>query len=68
MQAIHPQYITDNFGKKLSVILPIKEYQTLLDELENAEDIRLYDAAKLLNESSIPIDEAFEIIENLRKK
>jgi len=38
-----PQYITDDKGKKLSVVLPIKEYQKILEELD---DIRLYDEAK----------------------
>ncbi|WP_061286890.1 hypothetical protein [Leptospira interrogans] len=35
MKSIHPQYITDDKGKKLSVVLSIKEYQNLLKELEN---------------------------------
>ncbi|EMO28228.1 hypothetical protein LEP1GSC170_4403 [Leptospira interrogans serovar Bataviae str. HAI135] len=35
MKSIHPQFITDNKGKKLSVVLSIKEYQNLLKELEN---------------------------------
>jgi hypothetical protein len=46
MQTLQPQYITDNTGKKISVVLPIKEYKTLLEELEELEDIRLYDEAK----------------------
>jgi hypothetical protein len=44
MFTVHPQYITDNTGKKISVILPIKEFKTLLEELEELEDIRLYAA------------------------
>ena len=46
MFTVHPQYITDNTGKKISVILPIKEFKTLLEELEELEDIRLYDESK----------------------
>ncbi len=63
MRTIHPQYITDEKGKKLSVALPIEEYQTMLDELEELEDIRLYDEAKASDDTSIPIDEAFRMIE-----
>ena len=37
MFTVHPQYITDNTGKKISVILPIKEFKTLLEELEELE-------------------------------
>jgi hypothetical protein len=65
MRTIHPQYITDDKGKKLSVVLPIEEYHTMLEELE---DIRLYDEAKASDEPSIPIDEAFKMIEANRKK
>jgi len=62
-----PQYITDNKGKKLSVVLPIKDYVKIMEELEELEDIRLYDEAMADKEPSIPIDKAFELIEAKRK-
>lgn len=40
------QFVTDDHGKKLAVILPIKDYQKMVDDLEDLEDIRLYDEAK----------------------
>jgi len=43
---LHPKYITDGSGNKNAVVLPIKEYTKLLEELEELEDIRLYDEAK----------------------
>ena len=43
---LHPKYITDETGNKSAVILPIKEYDKLLEELEEIEDIRIYDEAK----------------------
>ena len=46
MTTIHPQYITDIYGKKVSVIIPVQEFDTLLEELEALEDVRLYDEAK----------------------
>ncbi len=58
MLNIHPQYITDTAGKKL-VILPMKEFKTLIEELEDLEDVKLYDRAKADKEPSVPIDEAF---------
>ncbi len=64
----NPQYITDSQGKKLSVVLPIKEYQKMLEDLEELDDLRLYDEAMALNEPSIPIDKAFQQIEEKRKK
>jgi hypothetical protein len=39
-------YITDQRGKKISVVLPIKDYNRMIEELEEIEDIRLYDEAK----------------------
>ena len=64
---MHPQFITDSNGNKISVILPVKEFDALLAELEEMEDVRLYDEAKASDEPSIPIDEAFKMIEEERK-
>ena len=46
MTRINHQYITDNTGKKISVVIPINEFNALLEELEELEDVRLYDEAK----------------------
>lgn len=40
------QFVTDDHGKKVAVILPIKDYQKMIEELEDIEDVRLYDEAK----------------------
>lgn len=45
MHTISPQYIKDTAGRKM-VILPEKDYKKLLDELDELDDIRLYDAVK----------------------
>ena len=62
------QFVTDERGNKLAVILPIKEYNKMVEDLEELEDIKLYDQAKKSNEPSIPIDDAFKMIEAKRKK
>jgi len=51
------QYVYDEHGKKISVILPVKEYEQILDKLEELEDVRDYDAAQLKNEKGITLDE-----------
>lgn len=62
------QFITDNSGNKLAVILPIKEYNKMVDELEELEDIRLYDeATKNDTGERIAMNEAFKMIEAKRK-
>ena len=40
------QFITDNSGQKLAVILPIKDYNRMIEELEDLEDVKLYDKVK----------------------
>ena len=45
MIVLHPQYIKDTAGNNL-VVLPQKEFDNLLEELEELEDIKLYDQAK----------------------
>lgn len=46
MLTLHPQYIKDTKGEESLVILPAKEFETLMEELEDLEDIKLYDEAK----------------------
>ena len=43
VMTLHPQFITDKEGKPVSVILPMNEFNSLLEELD---DIKLYDTAK----------------------
>ena len=69
MLTVHPQYIKDTNGNKSLVILPAKEFDTLMEELEDLEDIKLYDEAKKNDTGErIPMDEAFKLIEAKRKK
>jgi PHD/YefM family antitoxin component YafN of YafNO toxin-antitoxin module len=51
MISVHPQYITDAAGKKL-VVLPLKEFDSIMEELEDQEDVRLYDEAKKEDDGS----------------
>lgn len=63
------QFVTDDNGKKLAVILPMKNYQKMIDDLEDQEDVRLYDEAKKSDTGErIPMQEAFKRIEAKRKK
>ena len=51
------QFVTDDHGNKLAVILPIKDYQKMLDDLEEADDIKLYDQVKARKENPMPFSE-----------
>lgn len=62
------QFVTDDHGKKLAVILPIKDYHKMVDDLEELEDIKLYDKAKQGKQEFIDAQQAFKEIEESRKK
>jgi hypothetical protein len=62
------QFITDDQGNKLAVILPIKDYQKIISDLEELEDIRLYDASKKVEQEFIDAEQAFKEIEESRRK
>ncbi len=40
------QFLTDNKGNRMAVVLPIKQYNKMIEKLEDLEDVRLYDEAK----------------------
>jgi PHD/YefM family antitoxin component YafN of YafNO toxin-antitoxin module len=69
------QYVIDENGERVSVILPIEEYERLLEELEELEDIlatQAYDEAKAELERGedevIPWEQAKKEIEEERAK
>lgn len=49
MSALHPQFVTDENGNRVSVLLPLGEYEALLEDLAD-----LQDALKARDEPSIP--------------
>jgi predicted DNA-binding protein len=46
MPKLHPQFLTDTDGKRLSVLLPIAEYEALIERIEDLEDVE--DAREVL--------------------
>ncbi len=62
------QFLTDKKGNKTGVLLSIKQYNKLIEKLEDLEDVRIYDEAKREDDGyRISMDEAFKIIEEKRK-
>jgi hypothetical protein len=47
LQDINPHFITDTSRNKVSFILSMDEYKTIMEELEELEDIISYDKSKL---------------------
>ena len=67
------RYIVDENGKRVSVVLPIEEYERMVEELEDFENIlatQAYDRAKAELErgedESIPWEQAKKEIEEER--
>ena len=60
------KYVVDEKGKRIEVILDIAAYETILDELEDLESVRAYDAAKAADDEVVPIEQAFQEIEQSR--
>ena len=46
MLTIHPQFIKDGNGENSLVVLPAKEFNNIMEELEDFIDIQLFDEAK----------------------
>ena len=52
------RYLIDEDGKRVGVVLDIKDYRRLLEELEELETLRAYNAAKASGDGAIPFEEA----------
>ena len=61
------QFILDDQGRKIAVILPLEEYKRICEELEELASIRAYDAAKASPDEVIPFEQAIREIEKSRK-
>ena len=46
------QFVTDENGVRVAVVLDIKEYEELLDDLEDLQAVREYEEAKASGEVS----------------
>ena len=60
------RYIVDENGKRTGVILSVEEYERLIEELEELEDVRAFDEARAAREKGddevIPLDQAMREI------
>ncbi len=67
MLKLKERYVVDDQGNRISVILDVADYQELLEDLEELESIRAYDAAKASGDQAIPFEQAVAEIESDRK-
>lgn len=57
------QYIVDDKGRRVAVVLDIETYEQLLANLEEVEAIRAFDSAKQSRDEVIPFEQAVNEIE-----
>ena len=63
MIALHPEYIVDIEKHTKAVVIPVKEWNIILDEMEELNDIRAYDVAKADDKDEIiPFSQAINEI------
>ncbi|MGR3309945.1 MAG: hypothetical protein ACUZ77_04145 [Candidatus Brocadiales bacterium] len=58
MIKLNVRYVVDENGNQVGVLLDIADYHKLLEDLEELESIRAYDAAKASGEETIPFEQA----------
>jgi hypothetical protein len=68
MTHLRENFVVDAKGNRVGVFLPIKDYNKLIEELEDRDDIRAYDKAVSRKQEFIPLDQALKQIETSRKK
>ncbi len=58
MIKVHPEYVVDEKKNPKSVILRVSEWQRVVEDLEELNDIRTYDKAKTDHQDAIPFEQA----------
>ena len=60
------QFLTNEKGERIAVVIDIEEYERLIEAVEDAEDVRAYDEVKASDEAPIPLEQA--LAENRRNR
>ncbi len=63
MVAIHPEFVIGEKNEKKAVMLPFAEWQQIMEELEELEDIRSLDEAKSQPSDPVPFESVVKRIE-----
>ena len=63
MVHLHPEYLVDEQQKRKAVLLPMSEWEQIIQELDELDDIRAYDAAKEQSSETLPFEQAIREIQ-----
>ena len=64
MESVTPRYLVDEIQRPTDVVLSIGQWQHILEELEELEDLRAYDEAKSGDQESVSFD---RVVSELRQ-
>jgi hypothetical protein len=67
MPTVKDGFVVDEDGIRVGVIVPMEDYRRLLEELDELESIRAYDAAKISGDEVIPFEQAVSEIDQDRR-
>jgi hypothetical protein len=62
MLTVHPEFVVDEYQKRKAVLLPYDEWQKIVEEMEELDDIRAYYERKAQPSDSVPFDTAVKEI------
>jgi PHD/YefM family antitoxin component YafN of YafNO toxin-antitoxin module len=63
MVKVHPEYVVDEHQHRKAVLLPVAEWERIVNELEELDDIRAYDSAKSGSSEKLPFEQAVREIQ-----
>lgn len=63
MVTVHPEYVVDEQQHRKAVLLSVAEWEKVVDELEELDDIRAYDVAKEGSAEKLPFEQAVREIQ-----
>ena len=59
---VHPKFVVDENQNRTAVLLSYEEWEKIVEEMEELDDIRAYDKAKSHHSNPIPLEDAVEQI------
>ncbi len=62
MIEVHPEFVVDEHQNRKAVLLPYDEWQKIVEEMEELDDIRAYDETKGCPSAPLPFDDAVKEI------
>lgn len=63
VNTLHPQYVVDENQTLQAVLLPVAEWEQVVEDLEELDDIRAYDQAKSGPQEAISFEQAVQEME-----